>query len=173
VTIKLYLEPNYSGTGDRAEGGIRRVTEAMIKYLPEFGIEITNDIRRADITNGHGVMRPLKPHTPFVSSCHGLYWDGYNWANWAHQVNAEVTEALISADAITAPSQWVAQALTRGIMRRPRVIYHGVDVEEWAHDEDNGGYVLWNKGRVDPVSDPEARNRLSVAMPDTKFVSTF
>lgn len=171
--MKLFLQPNYTGTTDRAEGGIRRVVEAMCRYLPEFGIEVTDDIRRADITNGHGVMRPLKPHTPFVSSCHGMYWHGYNWANWAHQVNAEVTEALISANAITAPSQWVANALTRGIMRRPHVVYHGVDADEWEHSEDNGGYVLWNKARVDPVSNPDDLNRLVNAMPNTKFVSTF
>jgi len=173
MTIKLYIEPNYSDVPDRGEGGIRRVTEAMCKYLPEFGIEITRDLKRADITNGHGVMRPLKPNTPFVSSCHGMYWHGYDWANWAHQVNAEVTEALISADAITAPSRWVAGALTRGIMRRPHVVYHGVDAGEWAHNEDNGGYVLWNKGRVDPVSDPADVVRLVSMMEDVQFVSTF
>lgn len=173
MAIKLYLEPNYSGTTDRGEGGIRRVVEAMCKYLPEFGIEITDDIRRADITNGHGVMRPLKRNTPFVSCCHGLYWEDYPWQNWAHQVNSEVTRALISADAITVPSKWVANALTRGIMRRPEVVYHGVDYSEWEHREQNEGYILWNKGRVDPVSNSEDLLKLAKLMPDKKFVSTF
>lgn len=173
MTLKLYLEPNYSDTPDRGEGGIRRVTEAMCKYLPEFGIEITNDIRRADITNGHGVMRPLKRDTPFVSSCHGLYWQDYDWQNWAHQVNGEVVRALISANAITAPSFWVANALTRGLLRRPHVVYHGVDSEEWNHKEPNEGYILWNKGRADPVSNPADMLKLAGLMPEVNFVTTF
>src|SRR3990172_3037199 len=117
MTLKVYIEPTYT-VPDRAEGGIRRVTEAMVKYLPQFGVE-SSDMRRADLTNGHGVMLPRKPGKHFISSCHGLYWEDYEWPSWAHEVNKLVTEALCQAQAITAPSQWVAHALTRALLRPP------------------------------------------------------
>jgi hypothetical protein len=36
--LKVHISPWYN-RADRADGGIRRVTEAMIKHLPDFGVE--------------------------------------------------------------------------------------------------------------------------------------
>lgn len=170
--MKVFISPQFT-TPDRGEGGIRRVVEAQIKYLPDHGIRIAKDLGSADITLGHGMMAPRKGNAPFVSACHGLHWRDYDWANWAHEVNKSVIDNLITADAITVPSEWVRNAVVRGILRRPTVVYHGVDPDEWAHSEENQGYVLWNKGRIDPVSDPRDMVHLARLMTDTKFISTF
>jgi len=172
MTLKVYIEPSFGATPDRAEGGIRRVVEAMTRHLPEFGVEVVSEMRKADLTVGHGVMRPQAAGKPFVSCNHGLYWEDYDWGNAFHQINAEVVECMVRAQAITAPSRWVAHALTRGILRRPTVIHHGVDADEWAHDFYHSGYVLWNKARADPVSDPAPVGALARRMPDVKFVTT-
>lgn len=169
--LNVYIAPQYD-TPDRAEGGIRRVVEAMVRYLPDFGVRPVADIRLADVVNGHGVLTPYKPATPFVGSCHGLHWADYEWPNWAHEVNRMVTDNLRRSQAVTAPSRWVAQAITRGMLVNPTVIYHGVDADEWAHTLPARNYVLWNKARVDPVSNSDDMNALADRMPDMRFVST-
>lgn len=169
--LKVFIAPQYTKP-DCAEGGIRRVVEAQARHLLEFGVELVAEPGQADITAGHGVLRPVEQGKPFVSHCHGLYWNDYQWANWAHEVNLAVTEAMCQAEAVTAPSQWVAGAITRGMLIRPTVIYHGVDADEWAHHNAPGDYVLWNKGRADPVSNPADMQRLAAHMPKTHFIST-
>jgi len=109
---------------------------------------------------------------PVVSSCHGMYWDGYDWGDWAYAANRRVIDALCKADAITAPSRWVAHAITRGMLATPTVIYHGVDTDIWTPRESRG-YVLWNKARTDAVSDAGPMNAAAQRLRDTPFVSTF
>lgn len=172
--IRIYMEPDYSGVGDRAEGGIRRLCEAMYKHLPPHGFQFVKDIRKADLTVGHGVLYPTKTDAPFISHCHGLHWSEYQWPHWAHDVNRKVTEALVRAQAVTAPSHWVAGAITRGMLVEPTVIHHGVDAAEWCADkpEPSDGYVLWDKARADPVSDPADMQKLAAMLPDVRFVTT-
>lgn len=166
------IAPTYSGP-DRADGGIRRVIEAMQQHLPDLGWRLTDDPAQADVVNVHGTIRCDLSDRPVVSSCHGLYWDDYTWAEWAHDANRHVIESMVRANAITAPSKWVAHAITRGMLAQPTTIYHGVDADAWAHSQESLGYVLWNKARVDPVSDPAAMQRLAALLPATPFVSTF
>ncbi|HET8647383.1 MAG TPA: glycosyltransferase, partial [Vicinamibacteria bacterium] len=78
----------------------------------------------------------------------------------------------VRAQAVTAPSHWVARALSRGMLIRPEVIYHGVDADAW-EPEASGGYVLWNKARADVVSDPRPVNAVAALLPDVPFVTTF
>jgi glycosyltransferase involved in cell wall biosynthesis len=111
------------------------------------------------------------PGVPMVSHNHGLYWREYNWPGWGDRINGAVTEAMIRANAVTAPSEWVAQAIRRGSLINPTVIYHGVDIDEWTPAE-SMGYVLWNKARVDPVSDPVAVRELARRLPNIPFVTT-
>lgn len=170
--MKVFIAPTYDGP-DRADGGIRRVVDAMVKYLPGLGIQVTNSPQEADLLNCHGTMLYHVPGVPMLASCHGLYWDGYDWADWGHDANKRVIEVLIRSQAITAPSQWVAHAISRGMLADPTVIYHGVEASEWDHNEDPMGYVLWNKARTDPVSNPDDMNRLAAMLPRTPFVSTF
>lgn len=169
--LRVAIFPFYD-TEDRAEGGIRRVVEAQVKYLPEYEIEVVRDLSRADVINGHGVIYPTKSDLPFVSSCHGLHWSNYKWGAWAHEVNGAVISALTRADVITSPSLWVTQAISRGMYAKPRTIYHGVEADEWAHKETPANYILWNKARIDPVSDPTDLMKLAELLPEEKFYST-
>lgn len=165
------MQPHFPNA-DKGEGGIRRVVEALRKYLPTYGIDLTDDIESADLTVGHGAISVVYPDKPFVSHNHGLYWSEYEWGDWAHITNLKVIEALTQADAITAPSEWVREALTRGIMRNVRVIPHGIDADEWEYTGEHSDYVLWNKARADSVSEPKDMQTLAALMPDVKFVST-
>lgn len=169
--LRVFIDPPCPDVPDRAEGGIRRVVEAQCKFLPEFGVRVVDDKRVADVTAGHGVMSPVIPDKPFVSHCHGLHWTDYHWADWAYDVNLRVTEAMVQAQVVTAPSKWVAAAVTRGMFVDPIVIYHGVDSDDWVPDEP-GGYVFWDKARKDAISDPAPLNKLAELLPDVQFVST-
>lgn len=169
---RVCIAPTYAGP-DKADGGIRRVVEAMAQHLHSFGWQVVDDPASADLVNVHGTIKCNLSDLPVVSSCHGLYWDDYTWDAWAHDANNHVIESLVRADAITAPSKWVAHAITRGMLAQPTVVYHGVDADAWAHDETPLGYVLWNKARTDPVSDPAAMQRVAAILGKQKFVSTF
>jgi glycosyltransferase involved in cell wall biosynthesis len=174
ANLKVYIEPSYQDVTDRGEGGIRRVSEAQFRYLPQFNIDPIKDIRRADLSACHGTEITRRPDMPFVSHCHGLHWAEYPWENWAFEVNERVTEGLVQAQAVTAPSLWVADAIKRGTFITPTVIYHGVDADEWTPkvSGENGGYALWNKGRMDPVSNPVDMQQLARRMKDIQFVTT-
>lgn len=169
--IKVFISPTYTGA-DHADGGIRRVVTAQRQYLHEFGVEVVDDPTTADVVNTHGTLIPPEVNKPFVSSCHGMYWREYDWPGWADNANRSVINRMLEADAVTAPSKWVANAISRGTLIKPEVIYHGVDTDAWIPG-DNLGYVLWNKAREDAVSNPEAVGELARLLPSVPFVSTF
>jgi hypothetical protein len=167
---KINIAPSFRGV-DKGDGGIRRVVEAQRKYLPEFGFDCVDNVSEADIVAVHGGTW-VDTNKPIVSHCHGLYWKEYEWNNWAHALNKEVIAALNKADATTAPSEWVARVMQRGMLLSPTVIYHGIDAAAW-NATSNNGYVLWNKTRVDSVCDSSVVNHLAAAMPAVHFVTTF
>jgi len=170
VTLKVCIIPAYAKP-DRGEGGIRRVCEAQAKYLPEFGIEVVADVGQADVVNTHGVEICPRPDVPVLNSSHGLMWSRYAWERWAHDINARVVEAMVVAQAHTAPSEWVANALRRSGLFYPTVVYHGVDPDEWIGGEPSD-YILWNKARADLVSNPSDMNQAAERMRGRHFLST-
>lgn len=169
--MRVHLLPTYTGI-DKADGGIRRVVDAQVKYLHEFGIELVDNPASADLCAVHGTLIPPRNDIPMVTHCHGMYWREYDWPGWGDAANRAVIDRMIEADAVTAPSKWVANAISRGSLIKPAVIYHGVDVDEWQPGE-SLGYVLWNKAREDAVSDPVAVNVLASMLPSVPFVTTF
>lgn len=171
--MRLFITPSFSEP-DRGDGGIRRVVEAQHKYLPEYGIEIVDDIAKADIVSIHaGAWRDTD--VPVVANCHGLYWAEYDWPLWAKRLNRDVVKVLHRAAAVTAPSEWVANALRRGMWNDVTVIPHGISTDEWKPLplKQREGYILWNKTRVDPICDPTPLGSLADMMPNRKFVSTY
>jgi glycosyltransferase involved in cell wall biosynthesis len=50
---------------------------------------------------------------------------------------------------------------------------HGVDWQEWQHEEENQGFILYNKNRVGDVCHPSQMQELAVKFPSLQFVSTF
>jgi glycosyltransferase involved in cell wall biosynthesis len=170
--VKVYLNPTYTGA-DRADGGIRRVVEAQQRYLPLFGWDVTTDPRDADLIANHGASLLEVAGVPMVNHNHGMMWAEYGFGEWGDKINASLIDVMVRANAITAPSEWVAQAISRGMLVSPEVVYHGVDADDWAHDEPTLGYVLWNKARADQVSDPDDMQHLAALLPEVRFVSTF
>lgn len=170
--MRVHITPTFD-TPDQADGGLRRVVDAQRRWLPEFGVEVVRDPREADILHTHGASPPPRDDLPLVVSCHGLMWSDYDWRGaWAEAVNRSVIDAMSRADAVTAPSHWVARAIGRGMLIRPEVVYHGIDADDWT-PAPSRGYVLWNKARTDPVSDPRPVNRVAARLPDVPFVTTF
>lgn len=168
---RVFINPVITGS-DRADGGIRRVVEAQCKYLPEYDWTVVNDSRSADLIVNHGTLCEERPNVPMISSCHGLYWHEYEWPDICYDANRRVIDAMMRADAVTVPSQWVRNAVTRGTLINPWVIHHGIDPEDWGPSE-SYGFVLWNKARTDAVSNPESVSRLAEMLPGIPFVTTF
>jgi glycosyltransferase involved in cell wall biosynthesis len=173
---RVYIQPGFRGP-DRGDGGMRRVIDAMVRHLPAYGWEVTETLADADVVNLHGtalVKGAVESDLPIVGSSHGLYWTGpYAWDRWAHHANKNVLEICRLADEVTAPSEWVAQTLRRNLWKPVHTVWHGIEPAEWPTAGESAGYVLWNKARIDPVSDVTPLNRIAALMPDVPFVSTF
>ena len=171
--MKLHIQPYFRGE-DKGEGGIRRIVEAQRRWLPELGIEVVDDMESADFVATHaGTTLNVPIDVPWVVHTHGLYWKEYAWPKWCHNLNRQVIDAMRRADHVTAPSEWVAQVLRRGMWLRPTVLHHGVEMADWEPPDEHGGYVLWNKNRPDAICDPKPVIELAAKAPDLSFKSTF
>lgn len=169
---RIFINPTYQ-SADRADGGIRRVTEALARHLPEYGWQPTYGPEDCDLIMNHGTLLCERPGIPMIAACHGLYWLGYDWPLWSEDANRRVIDVAVRADAITVPSKWVAKPIQRGLLRNPTVIYHGVDTNEWTPPDDGcRPFVIWNKARKDPVSDPGDMQKLAAMLPNIPFITT-
>lgn len=177
-TLKVHIYPSM-GEQDNGDGGIRRVIEAQLRHLPACNIELVPGAAEADVIACHveipATYARLYPNKPFVLMCHGLYWDEYEWADWALKTNAKAMESMRIADSVIACSKWVGSAIRRHLNRPITVIPHGIDIEDWEGtvDPEAREYVLWNKTRPDPVCDPEPMNEVAKLLPDVMFISTY
>lgn len=170
--MRVLVRPFYNGV-DQGDGGIRRVVEAQERYLPEFDIEVVRDIARADLVAVHA-GEFITTDLPVVEHCHGLYWAEYDWeAAWFYQLNRVVIDSMLRADYVTAPSEWVANIIRRGAWIQPKVLYHGVELNDWPLQKKHADYILWNKTRIDPICDPEPVNTLSLRNNDLQFATTY
>lgn len=176
---RVHLLPVLSEGPDQGNGGIHRVLVGQYATLPKFGWEIVANPAEADVIACHVEVPPaylkLYADKPLVVHNHGLYWtDGnYGWESWCYTVNQKGLDAIRAADVVTAVSEWTAQALRRNTMRDVRVVYHGVDLNEWLPSDAREDYVLWNKTRVDPICDPQPMNDVATLLPAVQFISTF
>lgn len=173
--VKVCVYPLAKGE-DKGDGGVGRVVRGQMEWLPRLGWEVVEDPKHADVINTHITM-PMEwlrdyPDKSVVHSCHGLYWSEYEWEKWTEQANADVMEAIRAADHVTVPSEWVARIIERHTCRKPVVVPHGLNLNEWSAGE-NKGYVLWNKTRPDAVCDPAPVNAAAARMPNVPFVTTF
>lgn len=174
---KVYIWPDYGDKPDPGDGGVRRVVEAQRRYLPEYGWEVVANPEDADVIAAHmtapsNFFDARLIDKPMVAHNHGFYWSEYDWGGaWAERDNDLVMRLVKAADIVTGPSEWVANIIRRHTLRDVRVIYHGIDGIEKVHG--NGGYVLWNKTRVDAVCDPRPVAEVAALLPDVNFASTF
>jgi len=169
MTIKVHVDPDFIGSSET--GGIRRVSEGMLKHFGKFGVEHVQNVKDADVILAHGSMPTRDGNKPIININHGLYWSRQEWGESYLDVNERLVEAMQRAVAHTAPSEWVSKAIRRGGLFYPKVIYHGVDSDEFAPGE-NQGYVLWSKARADVVSDPQDMQKVAAMLPEVKFLTT-
>ncbi|HUU95520.1 MAG TPA: glycosyltransferase family 4 protein, partial [Phycisphaerae bacterium] len=134
---KIHIHPALPDGPDPGNGGIGRVIAGQLAELPAYGWEIVDDPAQADLIACHIEIPDqylrLWPHKPFVVHNHGNYWaPDYNWlVPWPYASNKRALESMRAADAITAVSEWTANALRRHTNRDVRVVLHGVDLDEW------------------------------------------
>lgn len=170
MSVKVLMLPQLKHFRSE-ESGIARVVEAWHKYGPSVGIHFVDDHEHYDLKVSHAGT-----NTDGIDCAHlhGLYWSAdYPASSWEWKANANVIEAARQARIITVPSEWVAESIRRDMRRKPVVIGHGIDAEEWRHKQPFGGYVLWNKNRKGDVCSPEPVGILAGAFPDVRFVTTF
>lgn len=170
--INVHISPDFLSRKDAGDGGIRRVSEAMIKHLPQFGVQHVRNIEEAHIIVNHGGELTQRKGIPMVHVGHGLYWSRYEWGENYQEVNELVVNSMKMAVAHTVPSEWVNRAVRRGGYFYPEVVYHGIDANDFQPESENHGYVLWNKARADAVSDPNDIIRVSQLLPGTPFLTT-
>lgn len=163
--MKVFISPI-------ANDGILRVIEAQIKYLPQFGVDVTHNINEADIIVNHGTDLHEHIGVPSISINHGLYWSRQKWGDGFMDVNRMVVENMRHAAAHTAPSEWVSRAIRRGGYWYPEVVYHGIDSKNFTPSKERGNYVAWAKARADFVSDPNDVMRIAPHLPNREFRST-
>lgn len=169
--MNVFINPAFNHP-DQGDGGIRRVVEAQRRHLPAFGVNVVDREQDADLVAVHAGSY-VATDKPVVAHCHGLYWAEYQWGEWAHALNRQVTNVLRRSDAATAPSDWVGYIIKRGMNIDAQTVYHGIDADEWTWGDKSFPYVLWNKTRIDPICDPTPVGELAARLPDIPFVSTY
>lgn len=154
------------------ESGIKRVVEAYHKYMPEFDIEYVDS---PDVSYDiKAVHAGLSGGDTDVAHLHGIYWTAdYSADHWEWKSNVSVIEALRHAKEVTVPSAWVAETIQRDLRFTPHIIGHGIDWQDWQHNQEDRGYVLFNKNRAYDVCSPAAVRQLALRNGNTKFVTTF
>lgn len=170
MTVRVCIQPTPESIAEN--NGVGRVVHAQYQYLPEYGIELV-DQERADLIVCH-ITQGTMPRVDVLHT-HGLYWTGDpnsgHYVKWHHEANSLILSAARRARAITVPSSWVAEPFKRDMRITPSVIGHGIDLEQWQHDYDHEGYILWNKNRAADVCDPTPAIKL--ARMGVPVVSTF
>jgi glycosyltransferase involved in cell wall biosynthesis len=159
---------------DNEESGIKRVVEAYTKYGPGYGLEFVEG-DNFDLQSVHaGMTTEFFVNSPIVSHLHGLYWTAdYPASLWEWKANHNVIESIRYATHVTVPSEWVSETLKRDMRLVPTVLPHGIEWDEWQHEREKQGYVLWNKNRDADVCSPEAVGELAKEFSGVRFVTTF
>lgn len=169
--MKVLMIPTFEEIKGSQESGIKRVCEAYYKYMPRHGIEFVGRDQERDLTVVHAGITGKDCD---VAILHGLYWSAdYQSETWEYNANKNIVQAVRSARQITVPSAWVAETIQRDLRVDPTVIPHGIEAEEWKHEFENEGYVLWNKNRNADVCDPSSIAYLARKYRNINFVTTY
>jgi glycosyltransferase involved in cell wall biosynthesis len=176
--LKVLMIPNLTHFA-KEESGIRRVVENYQQYGKEVVLILFIAILKMKINMicWQYTLDQFPNSLPLVQlflSVTGLYWTAdYKAANWEYGANANVINAIRKAREVTVPSRWVAETFQRDMHFTPHVVPHGIDWQAWQHQEENHGYVLWNKNRAADVCDPTPVKMLAETFPKIKFITTF
>ena len=170
--LKVWMTPTPSEAGRDTTNAIHQVVMRLDEKLPDYDIELVEESTNADLRVGHAGQGSADS----IDVCHyhglmntaGGHSDRHFFA-----INSHVIANLRSAKIVTAPSEWIADVLRRDMHLSPEIVGWGVDVDEWQPVSDPGLYVLWNKARVDAVSDPAPMLQLAAQVPNMPFLTTF
>lgn len=167
--LKVWMTPTPNEAGRDVSHSIHAIVCRLDQYLPDYGVELVETPNKADLRAGHAGQGSNEPID--VAHYHGLYNTAQG--SEAYAINAGVIHNLRTAKAITAPSEWIADVLRRDMHVNPHVIGWGVDTDEWTPVREPGQYVLWNKARVDNVTNPQPMLDLAARAHTTLFLTTF
>jgi len=175
MSVKVLMLPQLNKVQGKP-GGIFRVVEGWHSHAAEFGIEYVDESATSyDLLVSHaGTALSTTGEYPDIHANHGLYWSNdYPLAKTHLKTNAKVIDEIRHAKEVTVPSPWVAQVFQRDMRFSPHVIPHGIDWREWLHEEENEGYVLFNKTRPGDACSPQGVTELAHLHPDQLFLTTF
>lgn len=178
ATIKVMMVPNWLNIKGHEESGIKTVICKYTEHGAAAGIEFVDPKADSfDVLAVHAGMSNEYPiDVPFVAHLHGLYWSNdYNAEHWEYKANRSVIDAIRHATAVTVPSAWVAEPFQRDLHLQPHILPHGIDWQEWQHDDPNEGYILgYAKNRSgSDVCDPTPMGEIAKRFPQHRFLGTF
>lgn len=157
--------------------GIHTIVRAWFKHLPAFGVELVpNKSDDFDLLAVHaGMVENLPANVPVAAHIHGAYWTSdYAASLWEWEANKNVIESCRKSSIITVPSLWVAEAFQRDMRLTPEVVPHGIDWQDWQHEEDGGYVIAYAKNRAyNDVCDPTFITQLARRFPQVRFMATF
>jgi len=168
--LKVWMTPTPSEARRDLTNAINQIVLRVDKYLPDYGVQLVEQPDNADLYAGHAGQGSQGPID--VAHFHGLYNTAQGSDNYA--VNREVIKNLKTAYKVTSPSEWISDILRRDMHIEPKVIGWGVDTDEWKPLQPHKPpYVIWNKARVDNVSNPQPMLELAARAHDILFLTTF
>ncbi len=173
--MKVAMVPSPDTIEAQRPSGITTIVRKYTEYLPSVGIEIVEpDAEYFDVAAAHASVAEPPSNVPFVEHCHGLYWSAhYNTERWEELGNRHVIENVRAANAVTVPSEWVAETFRRDMHLSPFVVPHGVDISEWRNRGKHESFVIWNKNRTSDVCSPKPLHELAKRRPKQLFLTTF
>lgn len=158
------------------ESGINTVIRHYHRLAPKYGIEYVTPNDPIDLVASHaGMFKPRSTDIPIVSHVHGMYWTAdYDMPKWAHESNRRVADSMMTAATITVPSAWVADTIMRDLRVVPRILPHGIDVDEWPLVPPKDYVLAYAKNRAGvDVCNPAFLVQFAKRFPRLRFLSTF
>lgn len=169
---KIWMTPTPSESARDTTNAIHQIALRMAKHLPAFGYEVIENPDQADLRVTHAGQGSIGGEVD-VAIYHGLYPTGQGMDGVYFAINSHVIHNLKTAKHIIAPSNWIADVIRRDMHIDPHIISWGVDVDEWLPGDNPHVYALWNKARVDKVSDPAPMLELAARASNVPFLTTF
>lgn len=168
---RVWMTPTPSEASHDTTNAIHQIALQMAKHLPEFGYECVESPAQADLKVSHAGQGSDEQID--VAIYHGLYPTAQGFDGVYFAINSHVIHNLKTAKQIIAPSNWIADVIRRDMHIEPNVISWGVDTDEWTPGDNPHVYALWNKARVDKVSDPAVMLKLAQRANNVPFLTTF
>lgn len=154
------------------EGGVKRVVEALQRYLPEFGYQIDDTNPQFHHNNATG-----KGPFNLVYTSHGIYPPTTRDPGEQH-INSVLRQNISTAYRVISVGSEPKEYAEKNLNVPVQIIRNGVPIEDMdAVPPGNplnlpGPYFLWSKMTTQGVCDPTPAIELARSMPNYLFVFT-